>query len=68
MNNIESIKVEAFNEGTGKSVGIFDSICKCARTLSVNNRTVWSCLFNTGRHTTTSKKSKIKYSFKLIKS
>lgn len=54
MNNIESIKVEAFNEGTGKSVGIFDSICKCARTLSVNNRTVWSCLFNTGRHTTTS--------------
>jgi len=63
----ESIKIEAFNENTGKSAGIFESISKCARNLNLNNRTVWSCLFNTDRHTTTSKKTKIKYSFKLIK-
>jgi len=62
----DDIKVEAFNESTGMSAGKFDSISKCSRTLFVSYGTIWGCLFKKGRFTGSSRKTKIKYSFKAI--
>lgn len=63
----EDIKLEAFDVSTKKSIGVFPSISKCQRAIGVPHGSIWNCLFTKTRFTATSKKTKIKYSFKLVK-